>query len=154
MFRHNSFHPEPARQYRGWHRWRFRGLYYTGFHHQRDVVMKISKLGAVSWPTLALAAGLAAAAWPSLAEESTYQPWSGATQAQSGQTADQKLQKLVTDLNALIKKAETAKAADPNFIADLKKLSAAYPATGSTASQLGGPGVVFLSDNFADGNYT
>jgi hypothetical protein len=117
--------------------------------------MKISKLGVVSWPTLALAAGLATAAWqPSLAEESTYQPWSGATQAQSGQTADQKLHKLVTDLNALIKKAETANAADPNFIADLKKLSAAYPVTGSAASQLGGPGVVFLSDNFADGNYT
>ena len=117
--------------------------------------MKISKLGAVSWPTLALAAGLAAAAWqPSLAQESTYQPWSGATQAQSGQTADQRLQKLVTDLNALIKKAETANAADPNFIADLKKLSAAYPVTGSAASQLGGPGVVFLLDNFADGNYT
>lgn len=108
--------------------------------------------GAVSWPTLALAAGLAAATWqPSLAEESTYQPWSGATQAQTGQTADQKLQKLVTDLNALIKKAETANAADPNFLADLKKLSAAYPVTGA---QLGGPGVVFLSDNFADGNYT
>jgi hypothetical protein len=117
--------------------------------------MKISKLGAVSWPTLALAAGLAAAAWqPSLAEESTYQPWSGATQAQSGQTADQKLQTLVTDLNALIKKAETANAADPNFLSDLKKLSAAYPVTGSTAPQLGGPGVVFFSDNFADGNYT
>lgn len=117
--------------------------------------MKISKLGAVSWPTLALAAGLAAATWqPSLAEESTYQPWGGSTQAQANQTSDQKLQKLVTDLNALIKKAETANAADPNFIADLKKLSAAYPITGSTAAQLGGAGVVFLSDNFADGNYT
>ncbi|HWA51331.1 MAG TPA: hypothetical protein VG742_23885 [Dongiaceae bacterium] len=110
---------------------------------------------AVSWPALALAAGLTAVVWqPSLAEESTYQPWSGATQAQAGQTADQKLQKLVTDLNALIKKAETANAADPNFLADLKKLSAAYPVTGSTAAQLGGPGVVFFSDNFADGNYT
>jgi hypothetical protein len=117
--------------------------------------MKISKLGAVSWPTLALAAGLAAATWqPSLAQESTYQPWGGSTQAQTSQTSDQKLQKLVTDLNALIKKAESANAADPNFLADLKKLSAAYPVTGSTASQLGGPGVVFLSDTFADGNYT
>jgi len=36
-----------------------------------------------------------------LAEESTYQPWSGATQAQASQTRDQKLQSLVTELNAL-----------------------------------------------------
>jgi len=65
--------------------------------------------------------------------------------------SDQKLQKLVTDLNALIKKAETANAADPNFLADLKKLSAQYTAT---TAALGGQGTVFLYDNFADGNYT
>lgn len=88
-----------------------------------------------------------------MAQESTYQPWAGSTQVQASQTSDQKLQKLVTDLNALIKKAETANAADPNFLADLKKLSAQYPATGA-GSSLGGPGAVFLSDNFADGNYT
>ena len=46
----------------------------------------------------------------------------------------------MTDLNALIKKAETANAADPNFIADLKKLSAKYPVTGATASTAG-PGL-------------
>jgi hypothetical protein len=92
-------------------------------------------------------AGAGAAA---LAQESTYQPWAGGSQAQANQTSDQKLQKLVTDLNALIKKAETANAADPNFLADLKKLSAQYPVT----SALGGPGTVFLSDNFSDGNYT
>jgi hypothetical protein len=85
--------------------------------------------------------------------DSTYQPWAGSTTAQANQTSDQKLQKLVTDLNALIKKAETASAADPNFLADLKKLSAQYPVTGSTAA-LGGAGAVFLSDNFSDGNYT
>jgi hypothetical protein len=86
-----------------------------------------------------------------LAEESTYKPWGSATQAQANQTSDQKLNSLVTDLNALIKKAETANAADPNFIADLKKLSAKYPVTGTTASTAG---QVFFSDNFADGNYT
>jgi hypothetical protein len=103
---------------------------------------------------LALAAGLALNPWqPSLAQESTYQPWSGGAQTQANQTSDQKLQKLVTDLNALIKKAETANAADPNFLADLKKLSAQYPATAAAAA-LGGPGVVFLHDTFADGNYT
>lgn len=84
-----------------------------------------------------------------LAQESTYQPWGGYSQSQANQTSDQKLQKLLTDLNALIKKAEAANAADPNFIADLKKLAAQYPTT--PASQ---KGVIFLSDNFADGNYT
>ena len=87
-----------------------------------------------------------------LAEESTYQPWAGATQAQANQTSDQKLTSLVTDLNALIKKAETANAADPNFIADLKKLAAKYPVTGALPASTAGQ--VFLSDNFADGNYT
>jgi hypothetical protein len=92
-----------------------------------------------------------AGVWPGGAAlaETTYQPWSGYSQPQANQTSDQKLQKLVTDLNALIKKAEAAKAADPNFLADLKKLAAQYPVT--PASQ---KGVVFLSDNFADGNYT
>jgi hypothetical protein len=86
------------------------------------------------------------------AEESTYQPWGGATQAQASQTSDQKLNSLVTDLKALIKKAETANAADPNFIADLKKLAAKYPVTAALPSSTAGQ--VFLSDNFADGNYT
>jgi len=87
-----------------------------------------------------------------LAEESTYQPWAGATQSQANQTSDQKLNSLVTDLNALIKKAETAKAADPNFIADLKKLAAKYPVAAALPASTAGQ--VFLSDNFADGNYT
>jgi hypothetical protein len=87
-----------------------------------------------------------------LAEESTYQPWAGATQAQANQTSDQKLNSLVTDLNALIKKAETANAADPNFIADLKKLTAKYPVTAALPASTAGQ--VFLYDNFSDGNYT
>ena len=53
----------------------------------------------------------------------------------------------MTELNALIKKAETANAADPNFLADLKKLAAKYPVGPA-------PGTVFLSDTFSDGNYT
>ncbi len=87
-----------------------------------------------------------------LAQESTYKPWAGATQAQANQTSDQKLNSLVTDLNALIKKAETANAADPNFIADLKKLAAKYPVTAALPSSTAGQ--VFLYDNFSDGNYT
>jgi hypothetical protein len=80
--------------------------------------------------------------------ESTYQPWSGSSQAQSAeQTPTQRLQKLLADLKALVKKAEDADAADPAFIADLKKLAGQY-------EPLGGPGTVFLYDNFADGEYT
>ena len=97
--------------------------------------------------------GLGGIGFQASADETTYQPWSGATQAQPSQTSDQKLQSLVTDLNALIKKAETAKAADPNFLADLKKLAAKYPVAAAIPS-LGGPGTVFLYDNFSDGNYT
>ncbi len=116
--------------------------------------MKRSRLGVTALAALGLAAGLAGAtSGPAWAEESTYQPWGGGTQAQANQTSDQKLQKLITDLNALIKKAEDANAADPNFLADLKKLSAQYPVAAAAAA-LGGPGVVFLYDNFADGNYT
>ncbi len=121
--------------------------------------MKRSRLGVNAWPSLGLAAGLSLAALslapvaPAAAEESTYQPWGGSTQAQANQTSDQKLQKLITDLNALIKKAEDANAADPNFLTDLKKLSAQYPVAAAAAA-LGGPGVVFLYDDFKDGNYT
>jgi hypothetical protein len=118
--------------------------------------MKRSNLGRVSVAAMLIGLGATGiSAWgissAALAEESTYKPWGSATQAQANQTSDQKLNSLVTDLNALIKKAETANAADPNFIADLKKLSAKYPVTGTTASTAG---QVFISDNFADGNYT
>jgi hypothetical protein len=97
--------------------------------------------------------GIWSAGSAALAQDSTYQPWGGSAQVQANQTSDQKLQKLVTDLNTLIKKAETADAADPNFLADLKKLAAQYPVAGG-GSSLGGAGTVFLYDNFSDGNYT
>ena len=113
--------------------------------------MKRSNLGRASVAAMLIGLGAWGVGAAALAEESTYQPWGGATQGQANQTSDQKLKSLVTDLNALIKKAETANAADPNFIADLKKLSAKYPVTGTAASTAG---QVFLSDNFADGNYT
>lgn len=116
--------------------------------------MKRSNLAKASLAAVLIGLGAAVATWgvngAALAQESTYQPWSGATPAQTSQTGDQKLQSLVTDLNALIKKAEAANAADPNFLADLKKLAAKYPVTPT----LGGPGTVFLYDNFSDGNYT
>jgi len=113
--------------------------------------MKRSKFSRASLAAMLIGLGAWGAGGAALAQESTYQPWASSSQAQANQTSDQKLQKLVTDLNALIKKAETANAADPNFLADLKKLSAQYPAT---TAALGGQGTVFLYDNFADGNYT
>lgn len=113
--------------------------------------MKRSNLGRASLAAMLIGLGAWGIGSAALAEESTYQPWGGATQSQANQTSDQKLNSLVTDLNALIKKAETANAADPNFIVDLKKLAAKYPVTGAKASTAG---QVFLSDNFADGNYT
>lgn len=116
--------------------------------------MKRSRLGRASLTAMLIGLGAWATGGAALAD-STYQPWSGATPAPASQTSDQKLQKLVTDLNALIKKAETANAADPNFLADLKKLAAQYPvSTAAIASSLGGPGTVFLYDNFSDGDYT
>lgn len=113
--------------------------------------MKRSNLGRASVAAMLVGLGAWSIGSAALAQESSYQPWAGATQSQANQTSDQKLNSLVTDLNALIKKAEGANAADPNFIADLKKLAAKYPVTAAKASTAG---QVFLHDNFADGNYT
>ena len=108
-------------------------------------------LGKTSLAAILVGLGLAGAAGGvALAQESTYQPWAGAQATTGQQTSAQQLKKLTTDLNTLIKKAETANAADPNFITDLKKLVAQYD--GSAAGFA--PGTVFFSDNFADGNYT
>ncbi len=122
---------------------------------KRSNLGRASALGRASLAAVLIGLGATAVSMGSfggaaLAQESTYQPWA-ATQAQSSQTSDQKLNSLVTDLNALIKKAETANAADPNFIADLKKLAAKYPVTGAKPSTAG---QVFLHDTFSDGNYT
>ena len=76
--------------------------------------------------------------------DSTYQPWSGSSQTQaSQQTPTQQLQKLVADLKTLTKKAETANAADPNFLTDLQKLAAQYDGTAAVSAA----GTVFLWDN-------
>jgi hypothetical protein len=112
--------------------------------------MKRSNLGRASLAAMLIGLGTWAVASAALAQESTYQPWSGSAQTQANQTSDQKLKSLVTELNALIKKAEDANAADPNFLADLKKLAAKYPATAAAGSA----GTVFLFDNFSDGDYT
>jgi len=86
-------------------------------------------------------AGLLAPA-PALAQSTTtqYQPWTGAQQGQA-------TQKLVTDLKAIIAQGEKDQAASPDFLADLKKVIAAYEAA-STPSQA----KPFL-DDFSDGEY-
>jgi hypothetical protein len=101
--------------------------------------MKTSSLRVA---TLALALGLAGSG-QGLAQESTYQPWSGYQQ----QTDQKSVTQFAERLRALIKKAEAAKAADPRFLSDLTALADQY-STG------GGKGFVFLNDNFKDGNYT
>jgi hypothetical protein len=88
----------------------------------------------------ALALPLLATAPAARAED--YQPWQGPYNSgnpnQPGDTSQ-----LVHQLRQLIAKAEKAKAADPNFLRDLKKLANSYD-QGSTQ---------ILSDNFNSGQY-
>jgi len=80
-----------------------------------------------------------------------YTPWSGAK--------DQQMKALIADLKAKIAAAEQSQAASPDFLADLKALSAKFDAlqtsmtTGTTAT---GPasGTQVFADNFHDGDYT
>ena len=90
--------------------------------------MKRSNLSKISLAALLIGLGTWSAGSSTLAlAESTYKPWSGASQTQaSQQTPTQQLQKLVADLKTVTKKAETSNAADPNFLADLNKLAAQY----------------------------
>jgi hypothetical protein len=114
--------------------------------------MKRSNLNKISLAALLIGLGTWSAGSSTLAlAESTYQPWSGASQTQaSQQTPAQQLQKLVADLKTVTKKAETSNAADPNFLADLNKLVAQY----DQMAALSTAGTVFLWDKFSDGNYT
>ena len=88
----------------------------------------------------ALALPLLAAAPASQAAD--YQPWQGpyntGNQSQPGDTSQ-----LVRQLRQLIYKAEKAKAADPNFLRDLKNLANSYDNQSNR----------ILSDNFSTGQY-
>jgi len=125
----------------------------TGITHARKAVFFQFRLFATA---VALAAGclfLAAAPAPrAQAQDGAYQPWSG--------SPEQQVRQLTKDLKALIAKAEAAHAADPNFIADLKKLAAQYETAAGGASTGGNntdtpstPRIV-LRDDFSDGDYT
>jgi hypothetical protein len=119
--------------------------------------MKTSQNCKARWALVASALTLAAfvAAPPLRADTATtqqYQPWAGAT--------GQQLKNLIADLKAKIAAAEQSQAASPDFLADLKALTAKYEALqtsgqGQTTSGTGmAPGTPILSDTFADGNFT
>jgi hypothetical protein len=82
-----------------------------------------------------------------------YSQWSG--------TKDQQLKSLIADLKAKIAAAEQSQAASPDFLADLKALSAKFDAlqaagTTATSSTATAPaaGTQLFADDFSDGNYT
>lgn len=97
-------------------------------------------LGGIAGVVLAVTAAAAGA------EDTRYKPW--APQSGPGGSGGDTTA-LVRELDALIKQAETARAADPRFLEDLKALARRYAAPGAAprASAL-------LSDRFADGDYT
>ena len=70
----------------------------------------------------------------------TYQPWSNPDQATSS-----RMNELLDQLDSLTKKAEQARAADPQFLYDLKNLSSRYRNP---------PTAQILFDDFSDGDFT
>ena len=80
-----------------------------------------------------------------------YTQWSG--------TKDQQMKTLIAELKAKIAAAEQSQAASPDFLADLKALSAKFDAlqsSMSTTPTATGPasGTQVFSDTFSDGDYT
>jgi len=72
--------------------------------------------------------------------QKTYQAWSN-----PDQTASPRMNELLDQLDSLTKKAEKARAADPQFLLDLKNLSSRYRNL---------PSAQILFDNFSDGDFT
>ena len=91
---------------------------------------------------IAGAVAMAIAAGPALAQDSTtrYQPWQGYN--------SENMQDLIGDLEDLIDQAETDRAADPEFLKDLRSALAQYSAPAAPSY------VSLLFDDFRDGNYT
>lgn len=108
---------------------------------------------------LLIATALAVAAptglQPAFAQDSTqtqqYQPWTGA--------AAQQMKNLIAELKAKIAAAESSQAASPDFLADLKSLTAKYEALQASGANPAGPtgpaaGTQVFADDFSDGDYT
>lgn len=90
---------------------------------------------------LILLAAVALAGGPARAQSPAYSEWRNP----DAQPADGRLQEFIGKLNALIDEAEKARAADPDFLRDLRDL----------AGGLGRPGRARLfADDFLDGNHT
>lgn len=79
------------------------------------------------------------------AQAQTYQPWPGNQQNTQAQMAQ-----FITELRQLVRRAESDRAADPQFLSDLKKLADKYQAGAGTGAQSSGR--VFY-DDFADGEF-
>lgn len=93
---------------------------------------------------LILALGLALPATAS-AQNSTYSTWSNPANPTSTAPANSDATTLADKLNALVDKAEKAKAADPVFLRDLRALANSYSAPSLK---------IVFSDDFKDGEYT
>ena len=91
---------------------------------------------------IAGAAAFAIVSGPALAQDTTtkYQQWQGYN--------SEKMQDMINQLDELIDQAETDRAADPQFLKDLRGVLAQY--TAPTAPKY----VALLFDDFRDGNYT
>ncbi len=76
--------------------------------------------------------------------QSTYKSWQNPDSNAVPAASDQKMKEFLFKLNGLIDKAEKARAADPNFLRDLRDL-----ANGSNHA----PQSILLSDAFLDGNF-
>ncbi|MGH6630500.1 MAG: hypothetical protein ACREB3_12275 [Burkholderiales bacterium] len=91
---------------------------------------------------IAGAAAFAIVTGPALAQDSTttYQQWQGYN--------SENMQDLIDQLDELIDQAETDRAADPEFLKDLRGVLAQYTAPATPKY------VALLFDDFRDGNYT
>jgi hypothetical protein len=90
------------------------------------------------YPILAAAVFLSLVLMSPLGQADDYAPWQGSSQGGG-------MQQLLKDLRALIAKAESAKAADPVFLSDLRKLADSYDT--QSVKRL-------LFDDFHDGDFT
>ncbi|MDV7339933.1 hypothetical protein RYZ26_10030 [Terasakiella sp. A23] len=97
---------------------------------------------------LVLGVALSALAFSAQAQDSRYSTWSDPNKP--AVHSNQQMEKLLDELNVLVKKARDARAADPNFLKDLEGLVAKYGAVSvSTAVQS-----LIFKDDFSDGDYT
>lgn len=100
--------------------------------------MKRGTMKGICW-----AAAIAVAAMPAAAEERKYAPWTN--QGWQAPATDDRADKLIKELRALIKEARQDRAADPRFLKDLRRLVRRYDQPRR---------VRILHDDFSDGDFT